>query len=228
MEKLYITPTTEKQKIFLDYEEKCWIEVYIDNNISDIVSFNDLEQYKELSSTEIINQYRNYKANRKYLSLGKIPEYNEEECLTYMYSNNEDANNEDVNNKIEDNKYINSLCKYFDNKYNQAIINWYETDENYIPFHKDCERCMNDDATIMILSLIDLEKENMEYRDIEFLVHKNIININKYKFSNIYIKSVNNSIIIIGGDTNKYTRHGIRKTENAIPRTSISLRTINI
>ena len=52
MEKLYITPTNEKQKIFLDYEEKCWLEVYIDNNISNILSFNDLEQYKEFSLTE--------------------------------------------------------------------------------------------------------------------------------------------------------------------------------
>ena len=38
MEKLYLTPTIEKQKIFLDYEEKCWIEIYIDNNISNILS----------------------------------------------------------------------------------------------------------------------------------------------------------------------------------------------
>lgn len=229
MEKLYLTPTNEKQKIFLDYEEKCWIEIYIDNNISNILSFNDLEQYKKFSLTEVINNDRNYKANRKYLSLGNIPKYNKEECITYMYSSHIDNKVNNSLNRIHDNIHINSLCKYFDNKYNQAIINWYETDNNYIPFHKDCERYMNKTADIIILSLLDLEKEKfMKYRDIEFIINKKNNNINKYKYSNIYIKSLNNSIIVIGGDTNKYVRHGIRKGKNAIPRTSISLRTLNI
>ena len=115
-------------------------------------------------------------------------------------------------------KYINQI-QLLNNKplYNQVTINWYESGENYIPYHADTEIGMiENNPTICILSLGG-ELDNKPTRTLKFICKKNTTR--RYDFA-----CYNGGLVTMYGKANKDFRHGVAKVDKSSPRISISFR----
>ena len=106
--------------------------------------------------------------------------------------------------------YVN-ICEE-DYTYNGILVNWYENGENYIGPHSDNEKELNFGAPIYCFSLGAERK---------FVVKNKNKNINeKYE----YILK-NNSLLIMGGECQKYYKHSLPKTKKIKnSRISITIR----
>lgn len=219
-----LMPDYEETVTYLDYDKTCWLKVYKDRNLEQI-NFYDLYAERRGGNTNIINCVdRNIKANRIYKTYGIVPKF-EADKYSYMYG---DIETTDKCYAIDDSPYVKSIVKHFDYKYNNVIVNWYESGNNYIPFHKDCEKQMTATKDIAIVTFIPQLCSDSDVRNIVFkqdattstMLKKNI------KYKSVNIKATNGSVVIIGGDTNTYFRHGVRRHITSHPRISVSLRTI--
>lgn len=226
-EELLITPTEFHQTYYLDHDKKCWITVYIDS-FFDGINFDELHSYKVEGMNTIIGKHsgekRNLDAHRTFLSLGIIPKcYDHPDKLTYMYN---DLNNVETDRSIDSVQPVKKIIDHFGGKYNQAIVNWYDNGEEYIPFHKDCEEQIPDNKDIAIVTLTPLFSEN--HRELSFICDNTKMNQDDITptYDKINITTLYGCVCVIGGETNTYFRHGSRKKVTSDPRISISLRTI--
>jgi hypothetical protein len=135
---------------------------------------------------------------------------------SYMYSGIDDTqNNNELPNLF---KPFYNFAKLMDARYNQVIVNWYDEDD-YIDFHRDCQRKMQKDVPILIMNLN--EDDNKNCRNFELIpCNDDVDAINK----TVSVQLVNGLVIKMCGKTQEEFRHGIRKTDNAKKRISISFR----
>jgi alkylated DNA repair dioxygenase AlkB len=138
--------------------------------------------------------------------------------LSYMYSGLDDSNN---NNELpEIFKPYYEYAKSVDKKYNQAVICWYNDQDDYISYHSDCEKDMINMYKVMIITLNEPILNNN--RTMNFT--------NKNNSSIIYeqIELINGSVLEIPHNVNKQFNHGIPKSIiKKGRRISISFRQIN-
>lgn len=223
-----LMPNYGETVCFLDDDKTCWLKVYKDRNLEEI-NFYKLYAEREGGSTDIINNTdSNFSANRIYKTYGTIPRF-EADKYTYMYG---DLEKRDKCYATEDNPFVEKIVKHFDYKYNNAIVNWYESGDNYIPFHKDCEKQMTTSKEIAIVSFTpELYSEYDMRTDVRTLVFKcdnttSKMNNKIMKYKQVNVKATNGSVVVMGGDTNTYYRHGVQRHITSQPRISISMRTI--
>lgn len=81
-------------------------------------------------------------------------------------------------------------------KYRQILVNWYENGGDYIGFHTDNEKKLKDNSAIYSFSF---------GQERDFIV-KSMDKTYKQKFS-----MPNNSLIIMGGEMQKYYKHSVPK-----------------
>lgn len=136
------------------------------------------------------------------------------ECPRWFKNYGRDYTFSGINHKSEDIPPI--IKKYLDYvnsteheyNYNGVLVNWYEDGSHYIGKHSDNEKSLVEKAPIYCFSFgserrFILENENEKY---------------KYQL-------LNNSLIIMGGECQKYYKHSIPKTKKKIDRRiSITLR----
>lgn len=231
-----IKPSYEKIRHFLDEYKTAWLDVYIDSILEDN-DFSDIYNQKMSKNSHIIHaaldgSEENHNCHREYVSLGVIPNYNGlMERKTYMYGDMsiKDGDNKTKTHNIDKYPIAQSIINHFNGKFNQAIINWYENGENYIPFHSDCERQMNKDHEIAIITFTPSYISDNDIRTLSFKANNRAMDEGNVarKYDTVNIKTVNGSVVIIGGKTNQYFRHGVKQQKTNVPRVSISLRTIN-
>ena len=119
---------------------------------------------------------------------------------SYMYSGYETDNNNGDLPKVF--KPLHQYMAKQDAKYNQAIVNWYENEKDYIGFHSDCQKNMIDNAKISIISMY----QNSEHYRCLKLRPKNDLSLNNYK-----IMLNQGMILTMCGNTQNDYRHGITK-----------------
>ena len=101
-----------------------------------------------------------------------------------------------------------------DDKYNMALVNWYENGEEYIGYHSDDERQLVPGSPICCFSFgaeRDFLIKSIHYGDLK-----------KYRLEN-------NSLMIMGGNFQKEYKHSIPKRKKVLDsRISITLRKFKI
>ena len=112
--------------------------------------------------------------------------------------------------------YINSLNQDKDYQFNQILVNWYQDGNDYIGYHSDDESQLVPNTSIYCFSF-------GQERDF-FLKSKNVDIDETYKY-----KLLNNSLIEMGGECQKYYKHSIskicgEKANKTKPRISITIR----
>lgn len=92
-------------------------------------------------------------------------------------------------------KELISKAKQIDNRYNQLIINWYESGE-YIENHRDCDARMVEDYKILIMSFNEISARSMVFKNLHGDVVKEV-------------KLGNGEFIEITEDENKNLKHEV-------------------
>ena len=97
----------------------------------------------------------NCSANRYYAAYGKMPSRSNN-SKTYMFSSTGEAPQKQIP------FVFHSLVEHLNNRggdcspqYNQVVVNWYENDDDYTPYHKDCMTGMRTGSSVGIVSLVE-------------------------------------------------------------------------
>ena len=94
--------------------------------------------------------------------------------------------------------------------YNGILVNWYENGSHYIGKHSDDEKDLIPISPIYCFSFGS---------ERNFIIESKSNKDNKYKY-----KLLNNSLIVMGGDCQKYYKHSIPKSKTNDSRISITIR----
>lgn len=157
----------------------------------------------------------------------KTPKYDETDNYFkthyYMYSGTDTTNN-----NIDLPKEFTPFYEYvkkIDERYNQVVINWYNP-EDYIDFHRDCQRQLVKDVPIIIITLMN---DINAFREFEIIPYEKPRENIEPLYSNVKIIVKNGSMIKMCGNIQTDFRHGMRESEiisDNYRRISISFRAI--
>lgn len=155
-------------------------------------------------------------ANRFYSTYGLTPE-KKDYAKTYMFSKDgEISNPQPIPEMFQ--VLLSHLNKVRHFRYNQMVINWYETPQDYTSYHHDCLTGMVEPAEVSIVTL--LEKDTTEKKDLRKLVFKC-----KKERDNISIFCTNRQCISFKGQALLKWSHGLPKGDGTeLRRISISFR----
>lgn len=189
-------------KYFLDDETDSWYCYFIlpENMKITKNEYNELESLSPDAYQEYKIGNKSYKLNRKQKSYG----------FDYNFSGTVSKQNEYIPNIIS--KYIdymNSIDES-DNVYNMALVNWYKNGDDYIGYHSDETRPLFKNSSICCIS---------------FGAERNFYFKNKKTGKVTSVLLENNSVVIMGGECQKYYKHSIPKSKKINNmRISITLR----
>lgn len=156
--------------------------------------------------------------HKSYLN---TPTHNPAAHFSYMFSGHNDASTRDP---LPD--AFMPFLEYVNRNgagYNQVVINWYKDGQDFTPQHSDCEEGMKDGADILIISLGD-ERE-LKIRPKNIKVEGADGNPGAAaKSEGVDVPCPHASILTMGGQTQKFFRHGVPKSTSEAPRISITFR----
>lgn len=124
---------------------------------------------------------------------------------SYMYSGYDiDENNDELPELFQ--PYYQHIQK-IDNRYNQAIANWYENENDYIAQHSDCQLGMIQNSKISICSFYP-NNDTVNYRCLDIIRKKE----NHDSIADLFkIRLDHGSIVTMCGNTQDNYTHGIAK-----------------
>lgn len=205
MSKKIITDTSTNTTLFLDQSQTAILTISsLPDNILSKIDFNEILNMCPKEDSAVIVNGKPVKVYRHYTTFGVVPQYdpewNSNNHFSYMYDNGKGeclkATIPDVFMPIMD--YLN---RGREAKYNHVIVNWYETAEDYIAYHRDCTIGMNDNADVSVVTLL----EDSDYpRD---FVIKGNQNDNVYE--QVRVKTNHGSIITMNQEAIVKFRHGV-------------------
>lgn len=159
--------------------------------------------------------------NRWHQSYLNTPKYIPEHNTTYMFSGINPSPQPDL--PVEFKELLDWMNLDKPIKYNQVVANWYETGQDYIPFHSDYEYNSVPDTSIAVVNITTEADDCSNCND----VHRKFILKAKSPdacYSKIEIPLYHGRIIEMIGDTQKLYRHGVPKINTSKPRISLSFR----
>lgn len=170
---------------------------------------------------QVYRYQRNY-MNTPPISIVKDKDKPNTYTTSYMFSGIDDSKNNGPLPHILTPYYDHVREQYPECDYNQVSVNWYDDGADYIAFHRDCEIGMKGNRHISILTLNedanDAVARHMTFKlDITPDAPTDATPVLDFPL-------FHGSILTIGGDTQKYYRHGIKKTEIGWRRVSMSFR----
>lgn len=215
-----------KQTIYLTEDKASWINIdYLSDDLKDyaIKHFDELFNLHPLNRGKVLvfngeKENKNWvetECSRWYETYGKTPKFDDTVMKSYMFSGNNNINTSILPDLYQPfNKYM--INK--DDRYNQIVINWYDSKNDYIPLHSDCEAHMIDNH---VISLINLNENNNHYRVFNLIAKDNVATL----YKNIDIVLKHGIIITMGGNIQQHFRHGVKPVDNDVcERISISFR----
>lgn len=229
--------------IYLDYSKRSYINIkfipddlkrYAVDNFDTLFNIHSNKQDNILIYQQKTDSYDEHPAHRWFQSYMHTPQLNElnyKHRTNYMFSDKENLTNSNKNLPLEFEPFLDFINKNRKTKYNQVVINWLLHGSQFIPNHYDCEIGMTDDYDITSISI---NKDGLlgEPRIFEIVSIKS--KIKDYVYDKLQIKTEHGMIIQMCGDTQKYFRHGIPKSQKNIlnkktfidpsPRISITFR----
>lgn len=144
---------------------------------------------------------------------------------SYMFSSEDDSNNnEDLPEIFQ--PYLDFVkAKFKDCNFNQVSVNWYNDGNDYIAFHKDCEHGMAGNKNICIITFNESD-EDPEIRNLTFKKTARTCSEKPDEVfrDNIDIPLHHGSIVMLNSHTQRYYKHGIKRSNATSKRISISFR----
>jgi len=163
------------------------------SNKSNVMVFN-----KDYNNPKLIEE----KTHRWFKSYLNTPKYPLISNKSYMFSG---INKNEIVNGLPNLYYPYYDCfKKINNNYNQVVVNYYETIEDYIPMHRDWTYNMVPNYEISILTLNNKNNNINRVFSIENVKTKELINI----------ELLHGLIITMGGYFQHEYRHGILNNNN--------------
>jgi len=161
-------------------------------NKSNVMVFN-----KNYSNPQLVEEI----CERYYKSYLNTPKYPTNSNKSFMFSG---KNLNEIQSNLPDifKPYYNYI-KNLNTNYNQIVVNYYETEKDYIPYHRDWTYNMIPNYEISILTLNQKNQKNRIF---------NIQSIDNNKKYNIEL--FNGLIITMGGQFQSNYRHAILKLSN--------------
>ncbi|KAG9557183.1 hypothetical protein KCU71_g10561, partial [Aureobasidium melanogenum] len=144
--------------------------------------------------------------HKSYLN---TPTFNPSLHYSYMFSGQDDTG---IRDPLPDAflpflEYVNR-----DNAgYDQVVINWYKDGQDYTAQHSDCEEGMEEGADIVVISLGDERLFKIRPK-------------HSPHAKDLRIRCSHGSVLTMGGDTQKFLRHGVPKSASKDSRISITFR----
>tara|TARA_B110001450_G_scaffold45573_1_gene42152 strand:+ start:7627 stop:8310 length:684 start_codon:yes stop_codon:yes gene_type:complete len=184
------------EKPLLDYSDYNYdkLKNLIKTNNSDksnVMVFN-----KDYNNPKLIEE----KTHRWFKSYLNTPKYHVVSNKSYMFSG---SNKNEIIDGLSNLYYpYYDYFKKINNNYNQIVVNYYETIEDFIPMHRDWTYNMIPNYEISILTLNNKNNNINRVFSIENVKTKEIINIELF----------HGLIITMGGYFQHEYRHGILKT----------------
>lgn len=185
------------------------------NVIEQHIPYLNYDELKKLEPTEdcfvsvfnkVTNKYVNKPIFRKYKSFGISPSFKETN-KSFMFNNQTN----DIPKELE--SYL-LFAKAIDNRYNNCYVNWYNSGENYIEPHSDCDNQLVDNSLIIIINL-----NEGQYERTFKIQHKNGGDIKEIKLKHGHCLMFNSK------EQTDY-RHWIDKEDTKEGRISVTLRMI--
>ena len=214
-------------KLSLTNDNSSWIEMsfipkdllkYGTTHFDELFSLHPQERHNIVmkgtnNNTEVFRWQRSYLNTPEY-----DPSNDYFKTHNYMYSGVDTSNNNDnlPNLLVPFYEYVKSI----DERYNQVIVNWYESDD-YIAFHRDCQRKLQSDVPIVILTLTE---DRDACRDFEIIPFEENPASVKTEYSNVKISLRNGLLLKMCGNSQTEFRHGIKQNNKFGRRISISFR----
>lgn len=205
-------------RINLTEDGGCWVNIY-----TNLLNLDEEKFYKELMEEcpEELGKVLVYNKDtgehiekeifRKYKSYGFTPDFDETVKKSYMFC-------EKSENPPKCIKALLGICIDYNQRFNNCLVNWYTSKEEYIQPHSDCTAKMVDDAKILILNFNETDNAT-NIRD--FVIES------KPGFPDfeLRIPLTQGLAILMGGDTQKRFNHHVppSKHENS-RRISVTLR----
>jgi alkylated DNA repair dioxygenase AlkB len=208
------------------------VEYIIDNyqNMNDLITDNTSDGV--LVFNKETGQHEKKKIYRRYKSYGSTPAFDSKVDKSYMFSElvktpksymfSEDSNDSDVNKALPQ-VFLplkDAIECTFKRSYNQAVVNWYNSRDDYIEMHSDCTAKMITDHSIIVLNINDPRSQSHRHFS---LVPKDFNNDILHR--HLDIELTQGLIIEMGGDTQARFRHGVSPSEDeGSKRISLTLR----
>lgn len=170
------------------------------------------------------NNFDVFRWQKSYLN---TPDYDETDeyfkSHFYMYSGTNTSKNND--NLPAEFAPFYEYVKGLDSRYNQVVINWYDSDD-HIAFHRDCQRKLVKDVPILVLSLTAAKCDD-ECKKFEIIPYESNPECVVPFYSNVKIVSRHGTIVKMCGEFQTEFRHGVRPGNNDAKRISMSFRAVH-
>ena len=150
---------------------------------------------------------------RYHKCYGQTPAYDPKLKYSYMFTgmDNQDQRNDPLPSLFQPYlDYLNSQCDI--DKYNQVVINWYASGEDYIANHSDCDIGMVDGYDIASITLGSSTYCDSRYMRFQ-VIQKENHNLQNKSFC---LPLKNGRIIRMCGKTQQEFRHGVPKCHEII------------
>ncbi|NME71250.1 alpha-ketoglutarate-dependent dioxygenase AlkB [Flammeovirga aprica] len=208
---IFPSDNKETKKIYLTKSGSAWIT--IDWLSEELIEYSQINYGKlfglhPVERGKVIMYGKEMTSSRWHQSYLKTPQHDIKAKRSYMYAGIKPY--EELPLPSEFQVYLDFVNEHEkENKYNQAIVNWYADGSDFIAEHSDCQIGMKANAGISIISLCE---DVNSFRELRFtaknLKHKE--NDNLYK--HVKIAARNGSIITMHGDIQEKFRHKIPKS----------------
>lgn len=218
MENIIRLDSSNPQKLVLTKNESAWIELshvsnelqeYTTANFHTMFALHPEEKGKVIMFTTEVDAHRWY---RSYMNTPLLDKGNLDH--SYMFSGYHDGGDFPLPDEFT--KFLDFMNSN-DEKYNQVVVNWYETGNDYIPYHTDYSQTMSETP----ISILTLTETDIHPRI--FCIKSKTTTMDKL-YDKIEIPCINGLIIKLCGKTNDLFKHGVPKVPIGEKRISLSFR----
>ena len=230
------------EKFYLDTDETCWVTV---EKIHQKLLIKDVDHFDRLFAMHPETRgkallHKEVENKRWHQSFLNTPKYNGDSKKSYMFCGEEDTNKETLPPEFEPFfKYINTFKGWAINglpigtvyTYNQVVANWYDSDD-FIAFHSDYYENMAKNSDVAILSFnrtaVGGSLTNEPPTAVRNFTIKPIKRFcQNFKYDSVEIPLTDGIEIHMGGKTQEYFKHGVKKCVGAPKRISFTFRNYN-
>lgn len=186
-------------------------------------NFETLWGYKPKEKGKVIMEQNgknvNHTCDRWHQSYLNTPKWEPNANYSYMFSGTSGIEKKEVPKEFQELLDLINTEIPESKHYNQVVGNWYETGEDYIPFHSDYPYSTTPGTGVIIVNFVKSEKV---LRTFVLKAKQGTDHI----YSRIEIPLYNGAIIEMHGNTQDLYRHSVPKVlgDNPGPRVSVSFR----
>jgi alkylated DNA repair dioxygenase AlkB len=215
------------QTLYLTQDLSSWIHIdYLPNELKEYAfkNFNSMFDLHPENKANVLvfnkdkqnpdwNEIECFRWSKSYLN---TPKFDKTVMKSYMFSG---TNDENINDELPELfKPFYDFMKTKDDRNNQVIANWYGNNEDYIPFHSDCEADMVDNHTISLINFNSDDKID-SWREFKLITR----DTNNSLYDEVVIVLRHGLIITMGGNVQTKYTHGVPKCDNNLVSQRISL-----